>query len=55
MDGLGIPVTGVPFVEFAPRSIVQHQTADWSAVRADNVEVDMRRLITNSKHPLVTC
>jgi AraC family transcriptional regulator len=38
MDGLGIPVTGVPFVEFAPRSIVQHQTADWSAVRADNVE-----------------
>jgi len=39
MDGLGIPVTGVPFVAFAPRSIVQHQTADWSAVRADNVEV----------------
>src|SRR5262249_60677973 len=39
MDDLGIPVTGVPFVAFAPRSIVQHQTADWSAIRADNVEV----------------
>src|SRR5262249_22671337 len=39
MDGLGIPVTGVPFVAFAPRSIVRHRTADWSAIRADNVEV----------------
>lgn len=38
MDGLGIPVTGVPFVAFAPRSVVQHQTADWSVIRADNVE-----------------
>jgi AraC family transcriptional regulator len=32
------PVTGVPFVAFAPPSVVQHQTADWGAVRADNVE-----------------
>jgi AraC family transcriptional regulator len=32
------PVTGVPFVAFAPPSVVQHQTADWSTVRAHNVE-----------------
>jgi AraC family transcriptional regulator len=38
MDDLDIPVTGVPFVAFAPPSVVQHQTADWSAVRAHNVE-----------------
>src|SRR5215469_2712689 len=38
MDGLGIPVTGVPFVAFTPPSVVQHQAADWSAIRADNVE-----------------
>src|SRR6516162_1623809 len=31
-------VTGVPFVAFAPRSIVQHQIADWDIIRADNVE-----------------
>ncbi|HMF24939.1 MAG TPA: AraC family transcriptional regulator [Pseudolabrys sp.] len=38
MDGLGTPVTGVPFVAFAPPSVVQHQTADWTAIRADNIE-----------------
>jgi AraC family transcriptional regulator len=38
MDGLGTPVTGVPVVAVAPPSVVQHQTADWSAIRADNVE-----------------
>jgi AraC family transcriptional regulator len=38
MDGLRIPVTGVPFVAFTPPSVVQHQAADWSAIRADNVE-----------------
>ena len=38
MDGLGTPLTGVPFVAFAPSSIVQHQTANWSAIRADNIE-----------------
>ena len=38
MDGFGIPVTGVPFVAFAPSSIVQHRTADWIAIRADNIE-----------------
>jgi AraC family transcriptional regulator len=38
MDGLGTPVTGVPFVAFTPPSVVQHQTAVWSAIRADNVE-----------------
>ena len=38
MDGLGTPVTGVPIVAFTPRSIVHHQTADWSVIRADNVE-----------------
>src|SRR5262245_35396740 len=32
------PVTGVPFVAFTPPSIVQHRTADWSAIRVDNVE-----------------
>jgi AraC family transcriptional regulator len=32
------PVTGVPFVAFAPRSIVQHQIADWDIIRADNIE-----------------
>ena len=32
------PVTGVPFVAFAPRSIVQHQIADWDIIRADNVK-----------------
>src|SRR5262245_46215585 len=36
MDGLGTPA--VPFVAIAPPSVVQHQTADWSVVRADNVE-----------------
>jgi AraC family transcriptional regulator len=38
MDDLGTPVTGAPFVAFAPPSVVQHQIADWSAIRADNVE-----------------
>ena len=38
MDGLGTPVTGISFVAFAPPSVVQHQTAEWSAIRADNVE-----------------
>src|SRR5262245_54422873 len=38
MDGLGTPVTGVPFVAFTPPSVVRHQTADWSAIRVDNVE-----------------
>src|SRR5262245_50277025 len=38
MDGLGTPVTDVPFVAFTPPSVVQHQTANWSAIRADNIE-----------------
>ena len=32
------PVTAVPFVAFASPSVVQHQTADWSVIRADNFE-----------------
>ena len=32
------PVTGLPFVAFAHPSVVQHQTAEWSAIRADNFE-----------------
>jgi len=40
MDGLGTPV--VPVVAIAPPSVVQHQTADWSVVRADNVEGVLR-------------
>src|SRR5262249_1112837 len=60
MDGLGIPVTGVPFVAFAPRSIVQHQTADWSAIRADNVEVVRHEVFgyefkATSRHLLMVC
>src|SRR5262245_18229245 len=38
MGGLRIPMTGKPLVAFTPPSVVQHQTADWSAIRADNVE-----------------
>jgi len=38
MGGLRIPMTAKPLVAFAPPSVVQHQTAAWSAIRADNVE-----------------
>ena len=38
MGGLRIPMTAKPLVAFAPPSVVQHQTAAWSAIRVDNVE-----------------
>jgi AraC family transcriptional regulator len=38
MDDLGTPVTGIPFVAFTPPSVVQHQTAEWNAIRADKIE-----------------